>query len=132
MVQSVDRVSILQKANEHLLENNIKRDVLLQVNISEESQKSGFSYKEISDFFKSKEHLNYSSINITGLMGIGPANSSSAEISGLYKRFKACFDDACAYAPDMKVLSAGMSGDFEEAIRQGSTMIRVGSIIFKE
>ena len=131
MIQSVDRLEVLHKANACLKEMNLKREVLLQVNISEEDSKAGFAYKNVESFFKNDENKIYPQLTIRGLMGIGPLTESKDQIRKCFKRFREFFGSQQKIFLDLKILSMGMTHDFEEAIQEGSTMIRLGSAIFK-
>ena len=109
-------------------QNNRTIDCLLQVHIAKESTKFGFGIEEIKKTIENAKA--FKNINIKGLMGmatftkdLNQINSEFASINLLFKQIK---------TKDLNTLSIGMSGDYQLAINNGSTMIRVGSAIFGE
>lgn len=134
VIHSVDSLKILKEINKQALKNNRVIDCLLQVHIAEEDTKYGLGYDELIEILRSDELKDLKNIRIIGLMGIATNSPSEKvikeefyELSTLFKGIKASFfkqDEA------FKELSMGMSSDYKVAITQGSTMIRVGSLIF--
>jgi len=123
-VQSVDRIKIAKRLNDHRSIQDTPLNVCLQVNISNEASKSGISLQELPElaaYINNCEHL-----CLRGLMAIPQKNAqleTFEQIAGLFRELKQEY-------PQMDTLSMGMSGDLEPAIAAGSTMIRVGSAIF--
>jgi len=132
IIQSVDRLKVIDKANECLQEMGLTKEVLLQVNISDAMTQAGFSYHGLEAFFSEKLYEKYPALKITGLMGIGPFTEDDRLIRQAFQSFKACFEALQKSHPDLRILSMGMSHDFELAIEAGSNMIRVGTVIFGE
>jgi pyridoxal phosphate enzyme (YggS family) len=116
------------------LKNDRVIDCLLQIHIAEEDTKYGLGYDELIEILRSEELKDLQNIKIVGLMGISTNTESERvikeefyELKTLFSGIKESFfknDDA------FKEISMGMSSDYKIAITQGSTMIRVGSLIF--
>ena len=132
VVQSFDRIDHLEKADAHLAGRETAKTVFLQVNISGEPQKGGFAPEDVRRFFGEGGPGRLRRLRITGLMGIGPAAPGEAAVRGAFRNFRKLYDQMKAVHPGLETLSMGMSGDFEAAIEEGSTMIRVGTAIFGE
>jgi uncharacterized pyridoxal phosphate-containing UPF0001 family protein len=95
------------------------------VNIAEEPQKSGILQNRLDDLIGSV--LNYGHVHLRGLMTIGPAVENPEAMRPYFRRLRELKE-----AAGLEWLSTGMSGDFDVAIQEGSTHIRVGSAIFGE
>lgn len=106
-------------------------DCLVQVNVSGEDSKSGVDPENLSRFLEEISGL--SRINIRGLMTIAPLSGGKYEAEKCFEGLRRIFENLkqCGYG-SLSVLSMGMSGDYEEGIRQGATMVRIGSAIFAE
>lgn len=105
--------------------------VLLQVNAAEESQKSGVAVGAVPHLAEQVATL--PRIKLCGLMAMGPLNGDADRVSWTFERTKEIFDDMAKekiYGPAFHQLSMGMSGDFEVAIEQGATVVRIGSAVF--
>jgi hypothetical protein len=128
LVHGIDNEKLLSELNRQATKNNRKINCLLQVHIAEEETKFGFSADEISKIELEK----YPSLNICGLMGMATftfdKDQIRKEFSSLSNLFKALQKSNTAFT----ILSMGMSSDYEIAIEEGSTLIRVGSLIFGE
>lgn len=134
VIHSVDSLKVLQEINKQALKNKRTIDCLLQVHIAEEDTKYGLGYDELIEILRSEELKALKNIRIIGLMGIATNTKSERvikeefyELKTLFSGIKSSFfrtDDA------FKEVSMGMSSDYKIAISQGSTMIRVGSLIF--
>jgi len=128
-VHSVDRLKIAQRLNSHLQEINKHLNICLQVNINREPQKAGFLREELLSHFGNL--LEFEQLSIRGLMAI-PQNTNDpikqAENFNLLKKLKTKLNQQ--FNLTMDTLSMGMSGDIGPAIKEGSTMIRIGTAIF--
>lgn len=134
VIHSVDSLKILKEINKHALRNERVIDCLFQVHIAEEETKYGLDYDELIEILRSEDFLQLKNVRIIGLMGIATNTQSERvikeefyELKTLFSGIKESFfknDDA------FKEVSMGMSSDYKIAITQGSTMIRVGSLIF--
>jgi pyridoxal phosphate enzyme (YggS family) len=134
LIHGVDSGKLLEVINKEAENINHTVNCLLQVHIAEESTKFGFSEKELFDFLSSGIIKRYANINICGLMGMATYTDDNHQIKMEFKSLKRIFDivksDFFLNEVLFKELSMGMSDDYEIAIEEGSTIIRVGSAIF--
>ena len=132
MIQSIDSVRLAREVNEALIPENRVLPVLLEVNISGEKQKFGFEPDEIYSAVDEIKPL--AQLAVQGVMGIAP-NTEDAEVRrASFKKLKGVFTVLKAMKGErfqMRHLSMGMSDDFEIAIEEGSTMVRLGRALFK-
>ena len=131
LIQSVDSVRLLDAIAKEASRQGIRQDILLEVNIAAEESKSGFSPTELYDVLE--KIGSYGSICVRGLMAIPPICQEKTENHKFFQEMYNLSVDITAKKYDnvwVDVLSMGMSGDFEDAIACGSTMIRVGTAIF--
>ena len=129
MIQSVDRSELLFKLEQQSAKNNGCQDILIQVNIGDEPKKGGVALKDLPALFESavaSQHL-----NVRGLMCVPPAVEGELVRPYFQKMYELFTGLKTAY-PDRPIdtLSMGMSHDFDLAIREGATMVRVGTAIF--
>ena len=126
LIHAVDSIKLLKEINKRAEQNNRVIDCLLQVHIATESTKFGFDITNIEQAIaNAKEFLN---IKIVGLMGMATLTDNKQQVIQEFKSLKVVFDTI--KNKDITTLSMGMSGDYQLAIEQGSTMVRVGSAIF--
>ena len=133
LIQSVDSERLLRAIDREAARQGIVQDILLEVNIGQESSKSGFSADDILPLVEKAGE--FSNICIKGLMAIPPISHISGENRIFFqKMFQFSVDIKGKIEDNVKVdcLSMGMSGDFPDAIACGSTMVRVGTAIFGE
>ncbi len=133
LIQSVDSERLLRAIDREAARQGIVQDILLEVNIGQESSKSGFSADDILPLVEKAGE--FSNICIKGLMAIPPISHISGENRIFFqKMFQLSVDIKGKIEDNVKVdcLSMGMSGDFPDAIACGSTMVRVGTAIFGE
>lgn len=127
LIHSVESLRLAEAINEEAKKHGIVQDILLEVNISGEESKYGLTTDEIPTIIKDMESL--SNICFKGFMTMAPLGAPEDEIRGIFKKAKELFD---SYRnKGASILSMGMSGDFEIAIEEGATCVRVGSAIFK-
>jgi len=122
---------LAEKINEELLAQNKMMPVLLEVNVSQEEKKHGFSPEEIYGAIDLIAPL--TQIYVKGLMGIAPNVAEETPKREAFKKLKKIFIVLKALKSErlqMQTLSMGMSDDFEIAIEEGSTMVRLGRAIF--
>lgn len=127
LLHSMDRISLAKELSKRYMAAEQCLDVLVQVNIGNESQKGGVATSELKEFVDSVMELR--GINITGLMCIHPLEEPK-ECRKYFSKMKNTFDKLKNSGYPMKNLSMGMSNDYVEAIEEGATIIRVGSAIF--
>lgn len=136
LIQSVDSLRLAIEVNKQALKNNRIIDVLLEIHIAAETNKSGFSEEELIDHLDIKAFDALRNIRIIGLMALATNTKSQVLIKNEFNGLKHFFDEIKATyfknAPEFKELSMGMSGDYLIALEEGSTIIRVGSAIFGE
>jgi hypothetical protein len=136
MIQSVDSFRLLVSVDAESLKNQKITDCLLQVHIAEEETKTGFSSEELATVLDSSGFRQLKNIRICGLMGMATYTSDLAQVRKEFRFLADCFNDLKnKYFRDdsnFREVSMGMSGDFKIAVEEGSTMIRVGSLIFGE
>ena len=131
LIHSVDSEGLAQEIDKRALKSNRTIDVLIEVNTSEEATKFGVRPKLAMDLVKKVSELR--NINLKGLMTIGPFTENKNESRSAFKVLKDIFDRANSqnFLPQpMTVLSMGMTHDYETAIEEGATMIRIGTAIF--
>ena len=134
LIQTVDRVPLIERLNELASRESIRQDVLMQVNIAKDDAKSGVHPEAASDLFG--RMLASSNLNVVGLMTIGswaPGASTESNRRAEFAALRKLRDSlAQEYHVLLPVLSMGMSADYEWAIEEGATLVRVGTSIFGE
>lgn len=126
-VDTVDSLKIAQALDKAAAQQGKRLSVLLQVKLSAKETQYGVSPWEVGDLLRSIGQLK--NLEAGGLMAIAPAVSESEEARPAFKRMRTLFDDFFKDRPQAQ-LSMGMSGDFEVAVEEGSTMVRLGQTIF--
>lgn len=127
MIQSVDSFKLASEINRQALKNDRIMDILIEVNIGDELSKSGVSKNEVFDLVDKISDL--TAVRVKGLMAIPPINSEDRIYASLYETFSTLKEKNIPNA-DMNILSVGMSGDYEKAIKYGSNLVRIGSKLF--
>lgn len=127
LIHGVDSLRLLDEIDKQAAKNNRIIDVLIQLHIAEESTKFGFSYQEASTLFSTEN--SFANIRIMGLMGMATFTEDTAQIKREFDALSA-FYDKWKKQKSFSVLSMGMSNDYLLAVQSGSTMVRVGSLIF--
>ena len=133
MIHSLDRFSLLETLNAHGERCGIIWTTLVQVNIARDPAKAGLKPEEVPDFLISiGDHPH---VQVQGLMTIGAVEATAQETQGFFRQLRVLRDTMRAKqwsGVNLRELSMGMSGDFEMAIEEGATLVRVGSKIFGE
>ena len=132
-IQSCDRVSLAKEINKHAEKIGVVQNVLIEVNAAGEAAKSGVNISNAVEV--ALEIAELQNIRVCGLMSIPPHFNNPASTRPYFERLYNLFLDIESKKTDnsnikMSVLSMGMSGDYKEAIKCGSTMVRVGTAIF--
>ncbi|MDP4600378.1 MAG: YggS family pyridoxal phosphate-dependent enzyme [Polaribacter sp.] len=130
LIHGVDSLKTLEEINKQAAKHDRIIKCLLQASIADEETKFGLSFDEIKVILTSKEIAAMKNIAIVGLMGMATFTENETQINSEFSSLKNLFDDLKKSNPTLEILSMGMSGDYEIAIKNGSTMIRVGSSIF--
>ncbi|MEF9938797.1 MAG: YggS family pyridoxal phosphate-dependent enzyme [Clostridium sp.] len=131
MIHSVDSVELAAIIEKEAAKINCFIDILLEVNVAQEESKTGFNMEQVNDAILRISE--FSHIKIKGLMTIAPFVENSEENRGIFKKLYQLYVDIKSKNIDnvsMSVLSMGMTGDYEVAIEEGATMVRVGTGIF--
>lgn len=128
LIHGVDSFKTLKEIDKQAAKHNRIIDCLLQAKIAKEESKFGLSFDRITKILESEEFQSLKNIKIIGLMGMASFVSDESQLSQEFSSLKAYFDSLTH--KDLKILSMGMSGNYELAIKNGSNMIRVGSAIF--
>ena len=125
---SIDRLKIATRLNEQRTDAQSPMNCLIQVNISNESQKSGLSRDEVMNF---AEHFHrYTRLCLRGLMAIPKPMQSQIELENDFGNMQQLLRQLQQRQPQVDTLSMGMSADFELAIKYDATMIRIGTELF--
>ncbi len=140
LIHGVDSFKTLKEINKQAKKHDRIINCLLQARIAKEDTKFGLSFQEIEDIIFSDELSSLENINITGIMGMATFTDNKTQIEKEFTSLKTFFDQLKNKKQEARekrqenrnltTLSMGMSGDYELAIKCGSTMIRVGSAIF--
>lgn len=133
LVHSVESVELANEINKRAEKNNLKVNILVELNIGEEESKFGISEESVYDFVKSLEQ--FENINVLGIMTVAPFAEDPEEIRWVFKKMKVIFDKLSSMNiknSNMKFLSMGMTNDFEIAIEEGANIIRIGTAVFGE
>lgn len=136
MIESVDSFKLLQTINYEAKKNVRIVNCLLQIHIATEETKFGFNMEELTDLLESQEFLEMENVKLCGVMGMATFTSDTDQVSKefgslavIFKTLKNMYFPQDAY---FKEISMGMSGDYEIAVKEGSTIVRIGSLIFGE
>ena len=129
LIHSVDSLRLINKINEEGKKINKKIKVLLQVKISDAVSKYGFNLFEIEKILNSKVLDNHKYVKVVGLMGMATFSNNETIIEKEFNALQKIYDKY-KNTHKFKTLSMGMSGDYKIAIKNGSNMVRLGSVIF--
>jgi pyridoxal phosphate enzyme (YggS family) len=136
LVHSVDSFRLLKTINDEALKIRRVVDCLLQFHIATEETKFGFSIDEAMEMIGSEEFSKFESVRICGVMGMATFTEDSSlvrnEFRALTGHFRMLKESYFANIPGFREISMGMSDDFRIAIEEGSSMVRIGSLIFGE
>jgi pyridoxal phosphate enzyme (YggS family) len=130
LIHGVDKLKTLKEINKQAKKHDRIINCLLQVKIAKEETKFGFSFDEIRAILSSEEMRELQNINVGGFMGMASFTDDKKQLEEEFSSLKNLFDTLKTQHSSIKILSMGMSGDYQLAIENGSTMIRVGSSIF--
>lgn len=133
LVHGVDSFKLLKEINKQAKINNRIINILLQVHIAQEATKFGFDEDELAALFNNPGLSELNNISINGLMGMATFTDDTQKIKAEFKLLKTLFD-TCRQRQivfnNFQTLSMGMSDDYKMAVEEGSTMVRIGSLIF--
>ena len=130
LIHGVDSLKLLTEIDKQAQKHNRVIKCLLQIKIAKENSKFGLPIQEAEALLSSETFKNLKNVRIVGLMGMASFTTDKLQISEEYKTLKSNFDQLKQQRKNLKIISMGMSGDYKLAIDCGSSMIRVGSLIF--
>lgn len=131
LIESVDRLELLEAIDKLAQKRGVVQKILLEVNIADEQSKAGFTEEETLAL--AARMGEFPGVRLCGLMAIPPISTESGANRGYFAKMRHLFVDISEKKYDnvaMECLSMGMSDDYTDAISEGSTMIRVGTAIF--
>jgi pyridoxal phosphate enzyme (YggS family) len=136
MIQSVDSIKLLVSINSEAKKINRVIDCLLQIHIASEETKFGFSMCDLAENLRSEDVSTFRNIRLCGVMGMATFTPDVAQIKKEFGYLRSCFNSLknnyFSQIREFTEISMGMSGDYELAVKEGSTMVRIGSLIFGE
>jgi len=128
LIHGVDSVKLLKEINKRAAQNDRVINCLLQIHIAQEETKFGFDESEAAELLM--HHSEFSNIQIVGLMGMATNTSEDLQIRKEFSNLKELSLKFSNVQFKLPIISMGMSGDYLLAIKEGSTMVRVGSALF--
>lgn len=132
LIHSVDSLKLAEEISKRAKSHHREMSILLQVDMAEEAQKFGMATEEVKDLLN--QILELENIHVEGLMFIAPFVDDPEEVRDHFKSMKVLFDDIQKSMTHerlhMKHLSMGMTGDFEVAIEEGATLLRIGTGVY--
>ena len=121
---------MLKEINKQAQKHNRTIPCLLQIKIAKEESKFGLSFEDAKNLLSSEELKQLKNVNIVGLMGMSTNTTDESQIRNEFKELNKFYLQLKATHPTFTTLSMGMSGDYNVALQEGSTMVRIGSTIF--
>lgn len=132
LIESIDSAALMTAVSDRAVKTGVVQDILIEVNIGGEASKSGAAPAEVEGLLRLAAEL--PGVRARGLMAIPPVAEQPGENQRYFREMYQLFVDMKAKMADnggcMDILSMGMSGDFEDAIAQGATQVRVGTALF--
>lgn len=128
LVHGLDSLRLAEALHEAALAERRRCDVLVQVNVSGEASKYGLTAADVPALVDRLHAL--SALRVHGVMTMAPFDAAETTLRDVFSRARACADVVRAAGHEATVLSMGMSGDFEVAIEEGATHVRLGTILF--
>ena len=125
LIESVDSIKLVQTINKEATRNNKIVNILIEVNIANDVNKTGCNIKDLNDLINETKGL--SNINLLGLMAIAPHTDDITEIRNSFRKM-----NELKKKYELQLLSMGMSDDYQIAIEEGTDIVRIGSKIFGE
>jgi pyridoxal phosphate enzyme (YggS family) len=136
MIHSVDSYDLAKVINKEAQKSNRAIKILLQIKIADEETKQGLDYDELKNSLAQHDWQALNNIEICGVMGMATLTDNSIKVRSEFKQLSSYFlelkNSFFASNNDFKEISMGMSGDYNIALEEGSTMVRIGSAIFEQ
>ena len=134
MIHSVDSMRLLLEINKEAAKNNRKINVLLQFHIASEDSKYGMNYRKCRELLEDNRFATLDHVNICGVMGMATYTEDDTLIRSEFRDLKKIFEklkrDYFHDNEQFTEISMGMSSDYKIALNEGSTMVRIGSLLF--
>lgn len=130
LIHGVDSWKLLKEINKQAQKNNRVIDVLLQMHIATEETKFGLDEVELNQLLQDLQTDPLPHIRIRGMMGMASFSEDAALVRSEFRTLRSYHLQLLKTIPEAAVLSMGMSGDYKMAIEEGSTMVRIGSLLF--
>ncbi|MDW7695677.1 YggS family pyridoxal phosphate-dependent enzyme [Flammeovirgaceae bacterium SG7u.111] len=134
MIHSVESFKLLEEINKRAAQHDRVVNCLLQIHIAQEESKFGLDEKGLLEILQNEKLASLENICVKGLMGMATFTQDKEQVRSEFKSLKQLFDRVATLElpsnVDLKEVSMGMSGDYKIAIEEGSTLVRVGSLIF--
>jgi pyridoxal phosphate enzyme (YggS family) len=128
IIQSLDSLKLAQALNRHAKDAGKIQDCLIEVKVSGEASKTGIAPENALKFYE--DCKNFENIKIKGLMTIAPVTDTPEGTRQYFKQAAALFNEIKSRNAEFNILSMGMSADWQIAVEEGATMVRIGSAIF--
>jgi pyridoxal phosphate enzyme (YggS family) len=132
LIHGVDSLRLLQEIDKQAARAGRIVDCLLQVHIAQEETKFGLDESELEQLVKELDKTKLPNAVICGLMGMASFTDDSNKVRSEFKSLKQTFDRLRTLNSELRTLSMGMSADYRIAIEEGSTIVRIGSLLFGE
>lgn len=132
LIHGVDSLPTLVEINRQAEKNQRVIKCLLQARIAQEETKFGLAFEDIEQILKSDDLKSLQNISVVGLMGMASFTTDLNQIETEFKSLNTFFKKLKTQNSKLKILSMGMSGDYQSALKCGSNMVRIGSSIFGE
>jgi len=130
MIESIDSLRLAKEVNKRAAKNERVIPVLIEINAAGDENKYGIKVEKAEEFLK--KVLNFDNLNIKGLMTVLPYLDDPEELRPYFKKMKKLFDDLSKNVTQLEELSMGMTNDYQIAVEEGSTIVRVGTALFGE
>lgn len=135
MIESVDSERLLELIDNESVRAGVVTNVLMQLHVAKEETKFGFYPEELVDYFASRRFEHLKGVRICGVMGMASNTDDMERVKADFRQIADTRKRILSLVPDLSgfdVVSMGMSGDWQEAVAEGSTLVRIGTSIFGE
>ncbi len=133
LIESVDSERLLEKIDAESEAAGVVTKVLMQVHVAEEETKFGFTPAELTAYFQERKFESLKATHLCGVMGMATNTEDISRVRADFKTIAELRQRIMSIAPDLRgfdTVSMGMSGDYDIAISEGSTLVRIGTTIF--
>ncbi|MGP3779449.1 YggS family pyridoxal phosphate-dependent enzyme [Halanaerobium saccharolyticum] len=130
MIESIDSFRLAKEVNKRAKKNGRKIPVLIEINIAGDENKFGITPDKAEEFLQKINNFDY--LKVEGLMTVLPYLDDSEELRSYFKEMKKLFDQLSKEVIPLSELSMGMTNDYQIAVEEGATIVRVGTAIFGE